>query len=67
MIHYEKKRYSNFSFVVIKSNPKNRLRKKMTLWTFRDVCVRVRVDVHRYVSGDVSETHHHGYENDIFS
>lgn len=62
-----KRKDTNFSFVVIKSNPKNRLRKKLTLWTFRDVCVRVRVDVHRYVSGDVSETDHHGYENDIFS
>jgi hypothetical protein len=32
-----------------------------------DAYVRVRVDVHQYVSGDVSETHRHGYENDIFS
>ena len=32
-----------------------------------DVCVHVHVDVHRCVSGDASETHHHGYENDIFS
>ena len=32
-----------------------------------DVYVDVRVDVHRRVSGDVSEIYHHGYENDIFS
>ena len=31
------------------------------------VRVRVRVDVHQCVSGDVSETHRHDYENDIFS
>jgi len=32
-----------------------------------DVYVDVHVDVHRCVSGDVSEIHHRGYVNDIFS
>ena len=39
----------------------------MTRRTFMDVYVDVRVDVHLCVSVDVSEIHHHGYENDIFS
>ena len=54
----------NLVFQILK-NLKKQTNKKVDLRTVRDVCVRV--DVHRYVSGDVSETNYHGYENDIFS
>lgn len=56
----------NLVFQILKNlNLKKQTNKKVDLRTVRDVCVRV--DVHRYVSGDVSETNYHGYENDIFS
>ncbi len=62
-LHYQ----YQYQFSTSNSQKSKKQTKKIDSMDLYGCFYYVHVDVHQYVSGDVSETRHHGYENDIFS